>query len=229
MNIWIHSLSDGTDRQVTRGPGGDYQPRWSPDGHRLAFFSARGGNADVWVVELADGRLTQLTTTPWLDINPVFSPDSGRIAFQSDRQGRMELWMMNADGTDQRQLSTVGSTGHFEIWAADGGSVLFHPSSGGTAAARLTIADGGLAPLDVKGGSHMSFGPGQRLIADVVGHRQIWVSPLAAEPYTVFEFEDPDIRIDYPMWSPDGRWLLFDRVKPEGGDIWLLERSRPAR
>lgn len=35
MNIWLHSVTDGTDRQLTRGPGGDYQPRWSPDGARL--------------------------------------------------------------------------------------------------------------------------------------------------------------------------------------------------
>jgi serine/threonine-protein kinase len=227
MNIWIHSLADGSERQVTRGPGGDYQPRWSPDGRRLVFFSARGGNADVWVVDVADGHLTQLTTTPWLDINPVFSPDGGRIAFQSDRMGRMELWMMNADGSSQRQLSTVGSIGHFELWSADGGSVLFHPSTGAAAAARLTVAGGALQPLNVKGGSHMSFGPGQTMIADVVGHRQIWVSPVSGEPYTVFAFEDPDIRIDYPVWSPDGRWLLFDRVKPEGGDVWLLERAKP--
>jgi Tol biopolymer transport system component len=226
MNIWIHSLADGTDRQITRGAGGDYQPRWSPDGRRLAFFSARGGNADIWVVDLADGRLTQLTTSPWLDINPSFSPDGARIAFQSDRQGRMEVWVMNADGTGQRQLSTVGSAGHFEIWAADSRSLLFHPASGGMSAARLTVADGRFAPLSIRGGSHMSFGPGEALIADVVGHRQVWVSPPGGQPYMVFEFADPDIRIDYPVWSPDGRWLLFDRLKPEGGDIWLLEQSR---
>jgi Tol biopolymer transport system component len=226
MNIWIHSLADGTDRQITRGPGGDYQPRWSPDGRRLAFFSARGGNADIWVVELAGGRLTQLTTSPWLDINPSFSPDGGRIAFQSDRQGRMEVWVMNADGTGQRQLSTVGSAGHFEVWAADGRSLLFRPTSGGMSAARLTVADGSLAPLSLRGGSHMSFAPGEGLIADVIEHRQVWVSPLGGAPYMVFAFEDPDIRIDYPVWSPDGRWLLFDRLKPEGGDIWLLEQSR---
>jgi serine/threonine-protein kinase len=121
MNIWLHSVADGTDRQITRGPGGDYQPRWSPDGARLAFFSARGGNADVWTVELADGRLTRLTHSPWLDINPSFSPDGRHIAFQSDRQGRMELWLMNADGTGQRQLSEVGSTGHFEVGPRTGG------------------------------------------------------------------------------------------------------------
>jgi hypothetical protein len=26
---------------------------------------------------------------------------------------------------------------------------------------------------------------------------------------------------DYPVWSPDGRWVLFDRFR--GGNIWLLE------
>ena len=224
MNIWIHSLDDGMDRQITRGPGGDYQPRWSPDGKRLVFFSARGGNADIWVVELADGRLTQLTTSPWLDINPVFSPDGRMIAFQSDRQGRSELWVMNSDGTGQRQLSTVGSMGHFEVWAADGRSVIFRPGSGGKAAERLTVADGSLTPLEIRGGSHMSFAPGDTLIGDVVDHRQLWVSPLGGKPYTTFAFDDPDVRIDYPVWSPDGKWILFDRLKPAGGDIWLIEQ-----
>ena len=25
------------------------------------------------------------------------------------------------------------------------------------------------------------------------------------------------------MRAPDGRWILFDRAAPSGGDIWLLE------
>ena len=39
----------------------------------------------------------------------------------------------------------------------------------------------------------------------------------------VFEFPDPDVRIDYPVWSGDGRWILFDRFRPQGGDIWMME------
>ena len=43
------------------------------------------------------------------------------------------------------------------------------------------------------------------------------------QPEKVFEFEDPDVRIDYPVWSPDGKWVLFDRFRPQGGDIWIME------
>ena len=60
---------------------------------------------------------------------------------------------------------------------------------------------------------------------EVVAHKALWVSPLAGgSPEKVFEFEDADVRIDYPVWSPDGRWVLFDRFRPQGGDIWLMER-----
>ena len=34
------------------------------------------------------------------------------------------------------------------------------------------------------------------------------------------------VRIDYPVWSPDGKWILFDRAAPSGGDIWLLEGTQ---
>ena len=81
MNIWVRSKADSTDRQLTRGPGGDYQPNWAPDGRSIVFFSARSGNPDIWAVQLADGRLTQLTQDPATDTNPFYSPDGHRSLF----------------------------------------------------------------------------------------------------------------------------------------------------
>jgi Tol biopolymer transport system component len=70
----------------------------------------------------------------------------------------------------------------------------------------------------------MSSSPDETLVMDVIGHRMLWVSPAnGGAPYAVFEFENSDDRIDYPNWSPDGKWVLFDRVKPEGGDIWVID------
>jgi Tol biopolymer transport system component len=224
MNLWLHSLDERTTRRLTEGPGGDFQPRWSPDGQRIAFFSSRAANADIWTVGLASGDLRRLTTDPALDVNPFFSPDGGRIAFQSDRGGRREVWIMDADGGNQHQLTNSGAADHFMAWTADGEHVIYRPPAGDTMA-MVPAAGGETVPFAViRGGAHISFSPDSLRIADVLNHNALWISPLTGgDPREVFRFEDSEVRIDYPVWSPDGRWILFDRLKPTGGDIWMVE------
>jgi eukaryotic-like serine/threonine-protein kinase len=223
MNLWL--WSNGKLRQLTRGEGGDYQPTWSADGSALAFFSGRGEATDVWTLNLKSVELKRLTRGEGLNINPFFSPDGGRIAFESDRDGRLEVWIMNADGSGVRQLTTIGVIGHFLRWSRDGRHIYFRCPTGAKARTMIVPADGGdpEETAEVIGGAHMSFSPDQSMIMDVVAHRTLWVSPLrGGSPRKVFEFSD-DSRIDYPVWSPDGRWILFDRFVPHGGDVWMIE------
>ena len=225
MNLWLYSNRESASRQLTKGPGGDFQPAWSPDGKTIAFFSARSGNADIWMVAVVTGALRQATRTPSIDINPVFSPDGRSIAFQSDRSGRLEVWVMNVDGSEPRQLTRVGVTGHFLRWTRDGRGVVFRCPGGGKPVSMQVPLDGAEpGPLpEVTGGSHMSFSPDGASIMDVLAHKTLWVSPLrGGAPARVFAFEDPEVRIDYPVWSPDGRWVLFDRFRPQGAAIWSL-------
>lgn len=133
---------------------------------------------------------------------------------------------MNADGSEPRQLAHVGVMGHFMRWTRDGESVIFKcPCGGKPQVLRVGLSGGEPQPFsEVAGASHMSFSPDYSMIMDVVGHKVLWASPLqSGKPQKVFEFHDPDIRIDYPQWSPDGKWVLFDRFRPEGGDIWMME------
>jgi serine/threonine-protein kinase len=225
MNIWVLA-SDRRERQVTSGPGGDYQPDWSPDGLGLVFFSARGGNTDIWRVRLSGAALTRLTEDPALDINPAYSPDGERIAFVSDRSGRFEVWVMQADGTGQKQVATVGCWGHFVTWTADSRAIVFRGERDRQMQIyRVDVANGVLTPLPpVRSGGHMSFSPTQTLIMDVSSHKVLWVHPIGgAAPYEIYQFPDPDVRIDYPRWSRDGRRLVFDRAAPRGADLWTLE------
>ncbi|HEX5631583.1 MAG TPA: hypothetical protein VFX50_00070, partial [Gemmatimonadales bacterium] len=230
MNIWVRSLDDGSERQLTTGAGGDYQPEWSPDGSTIAFFSSRGGNSDIWTVRVADGTLTQLTRPPGTQTNPFFSPDGAQIAFHSDREGRLEVWVMKADGTDQRRLTSIGAGGHFMRWSRDGRAVLFRaltPTGGHIM--RVDVATGALADApDVVSGYHISYSPDQTHAMDARGHRTLWAHPLdGASAYMVYDVVEPELRLDYPVWSPDGKWVLFDRASPRGGDIWQLELLGP--
>jgi eukaryotic-like serine/threonine-protein kinase len=229
MNLWLHRLADSSERQLTRGPGGDYQPNWSPDGEHLVFFSARAGNADIWSVRLRDGQLQQLTNDPATDTNPFYSPDGKWIGFMSDRGGRTDIWVMRPDGTGTRQLTHDGAGGHFLRWTHDSRSILFRAESGVQIRIfRVSLQDGTTTQLpDVASGAHMSFSPDQSLILDVKGHKSLWIYPVNGQPARqIFAFSNSDIRIDYPVWSPDGRWVLFDRAAPKGGDLWLMQGAK---
>jgi serine/threonine-protein kinase len=226
MNIWIRSLGAGTDRQLTTGAGGDYQPQWSPDGNSLVFFSGRGGNIDVWTVALADGKLTRLTTDAAMDINPFYSPDGKLIAFVSDRSGRSELWLMDANGGNQRQLEPLSMWGHFLYWTADGSAIILRTAERTESRiVRMALADGALTELPIReAGGHLSFSPSEQVMMDAPGHRRLRAYPVDGRPpYDVYAFANPDVRLDYPVWSPDGRWVLFDRAEPRGADLWTLD------
>ncbi|TMQ57669.1 MAG: hypothetical protein E6K76_09865 [Candidatus Eisenbacteria bacterium] len=225
MNIWLLSLQEGSAKPLTRGPGGDYQPNWAPDARSIAFFSTRDGSPAVWAVDSETGTMRRLSGKGGVEINPFFSPDGSLLAYQSDRSGRLEVWVMNADGTKPRQLTHVGVGGHFLRWTRRGDGIVFR-CPGPPARVMVAPLDGGepTALPEVQGGSHMSLSPDFSRIMDVVAHKVLWVSPLlGGAPERVFEFEDPDVRIDYPVWSPDGRWVLFDRFRPQGGDVWVME------
>jgi Tol biopolymer transport system component len=226
MNIWLRDLGSAADRRLTSGPGGDYQPSWAPDGRTLVFFSARAGNSDIWAVSVADGHLRRLTDDPGMDTNPFYSPDGLSIAFMSDRLGRTDVWVMNADGSGQRRLTSTGAGGHFLRWTKDGRGIVFRAETGAERRImRVALEDGATTPLpEVASGAHMSWSPHESILMDVRGHRTLWAYPVdGTPPRRVFEFEDADVRIDYPVWSPDGRRVLFDRAEPHGGDLWLLD------
>ncbi len=220
MNIWTYRVRDGTARQITRGDGGDFQPNMSADNRQIAFFSSRSGNADIWKADAANGALTQLTHAKSLEINPFFSPDGSEIAYQSDASGRLELWVMRSDGTQQRQRTNIGAGGHFTRWLRDGFIYFRSPGNG---MMRVRSTTGEPEHVSKNGGSHISFSPDGSKFIDVTGHKVLSLYGRDDSEKKMFAFDDTDVRIDYPVWSPDGAWLLFDRFKPEGGDIWMAE------
>ncbi len=225
MNVWIFSLADSSLLQLTKGTEGDYQPTWSLDGVELVFFSSRDGNPDIWKIDSSGKDLKQLTKSSSIEINPFFSPDGKHIAYQSDQSGRLELWLMNSDGTNPRRITNVGTRGHFMRWSSGGDMIFFRCSSGKQIVMKVSVNGGEPTSAgDISGGSHISFSPDQSMIMDVIGHKEMWVSSLnGGKPKMVFEFDDPEIRTDYPVWSPDGKWILFDKFQPQGGDVWIMK------
>ena len=50
--VWLHRLSDGFERPLTRDEQGALSPRFSPKGQQVIYASARSGNYDLWILNL---------------------------------------------------------------------------------------------------------------------------------------------------------------------------------
>ena len=86
--IWMVSLDDssrsGEPRRMTAGDKRDSDPRFSPDGRRLAFLSNRGGSSQIWVLDLSGGDPVQATTFPTEVNGFTWSPDGKWFVISSD-------------------------------------------------------------------------------------------------------------------------------------------------
>src|SRR5579862_2940602 len=83
-DIWIVSVAGAEPRQLTHG-GSDMRPRWSPDGQKLAFISARiEGNQQVFSMDVRTGTVSRVTFLSTGADNEIWSPDGKSIAFVSN-------------------------------------------------------------------------------------------------------------------------------------------------
>ena len=89
LNVFVMN-SDGSNlRQVTKHPGANWAPYFSPDGKRIIFASnmkdPKGPNFDLYLINLDGTGLEQITTHPSFDGFPMFSPDGKKLVFASNR------------------------------------------------------------------------------------------------------------------------------------------------
>src|SRR5215831_17580528 len=84
MQIYLVPLGGGEVRQLTNDEHSSASPRWSPDGEKLAFISARDGDDEIWTIDVSSGALKKITTISTGAGDPVWSPDGRWLAFLSD-------------------------------------------------------------------------------------------------------------------------------------------------
>src|SRR5256885_8849439 len=115
-------------RRLTRHPGIDFDPAWSPDGTVIAFWRAlhRGKREtrQIFVVN-ADGSGLRRLTWGANSEAPAWSPDGKRIAFARTASKRGDIWMMRPDGTGQQRVTGGAADDDDPAWAPDGTAIAF--------------------------------------------------------------------------------------------------------
>ncbi len=97
--------------RLTSGPAFDMQPRFSPDGSRIAFSSDRDGLWNIWTIAVDGKDARQVSKEKrWFINSPTWSPDGSYIFarrhFVKERSlGAGEIWMFHAGGSEGLQVT----------------------------------------------------------------------------------------------------------------------------
>ena len=109
-DIFTIPIEGGEAQALTQGHAWDMQPRYSPDGTRIAFTSDRGGGDNIWLMNQDGNNPNQISDESFrLYNNPAWTPDGQYIAtrkhFTSKRSlGAGEIWLFHVEGGEGVQM-----------------------------------------------------------------------------------------------------------------------------
>jgi len=199
----------GEAERVPLSPRGFFQPRFSPDGTRLAFTVGEGYSGvagDVWVYSLASKGLSRLTFSG-NELYPLWTPDSRQIAFLN-YASNAAIFAKAADGSAAEERFTPDDTSALfpESFSPDG-HTLAYTRVGQTSDIYL-VTQGEEPRLFEKQASCPAISPNGRWIAYAspgAGTASVYVRPVEGEG----KWQVPPGLGGYPRWSGDGRRLFY--------------------
>lgn len=111
FNYDIYTMNaDGDDvRQITRDTEFDAEPKWSADGSKIFFISARTGNLDTFAINADGSGESNLTRSPESDGPIGVSQDGRQVFIIGDSPAKPDInqiWVIDADGGNRRQISS---------------------------------------------------------------------------------------------------------------------------
>jgi Tol biopolymer transport system component len=223
--------ADGTGlRQLTDDIHKDRQPRWSPDGERIAFYSNRTGSYEIWTINPDGSGLRQLTTTPEHDLlEPVWSPDGARLAFTSHPPSGTEVTIMDCGQSWQEQtpetlppVNEAGDMAQVQSWSPDGQWLAgngFHAKGAPAGIFVYSLERGAWKHLLDFGHEPMWLDDSRRLL--FLHEGKLFLLDTVSGDHREILRLDPPATVGMFAIAPDNRAIYFTHVVNES-DIWML-------
>jgi dipeptidyl aminopeptidase/acylaminoacyl peptidase len=211
-NIWIVETTGGTPRRFTAGPRRDIEPRWSPDGTRLAFLSERApkDKLQLYVMPADGGEPAKLTALEHGVGGVAWSPDGVRLACVSAVGGQRE-----PDSEEEKRKSRPARVITSVKYRFDGGGFTYdrRPHV-------FVVATDGSAPVQISDGDFIDADPawspdGGSIVFTSARHTErddddasdLWrVDAKGGIPQRLTATTGP---VMLPAFSPDGRSIAY--------------------
>jgi len=231
-----------TDRalvvNLTRHPYQDIRPAWSPDGEGLVFYSSRGAEPQVAGLYRMDanGRHRRLLTGSGIsETYPNWSPDGRTITYSSDRRWGVGIFSVDVTSGENRQINSARAS--LLAYSPDGRQIAFMSSCDNNCDIYVMDVDGdNVRPITQNGTFDVfpAWSPDSRQLAFMSNRSrffEIYVADVecaaladtcekAARQLTANRDFD-----GFPVWSPDGRLLLYSSDRNGNFELYSVETA----
>jgi Tol biopolymer transport system component len=225
-------LVDASDKplRTLTASASDHDPDWSPDGRWIAFRRSLGGRSYLLAVR-ADGTGLHQVTHALRQVDGFeWAPDSQRVLVQWSYAGEPRFGVVGASGALRVLQAANCPSG--PTWSPDGRSVAFAAGCrGGSRIGVKDLATGRVRWLTRSNETYYDGDPawspdGRRLAFSRFllqgSYEPALLMTVGRDGSALRALEDLGASSSYdevPQWSPDGRFILFDRdsaVEPNG-------------
>jgi tricorn protease len=199
-DIWEVAATGGVARPLVTDAATEARPLYSPDGSKLAFTSTRGGNANIYVLDLASGAVTRLTYAEAGEELDAWSPDGKYLYFASgvaDVGRQPDIFRIAADGGTPMQVSRETYLAEFQAAPSPDGSTL---------------------AINTRG---ISAGQWWRNGTSHIDQTELWLKPVGEGGAYRPLLADGE-KHAWPMWSRDGRSLVYMSAKGGPENLWRV-------
>ncbi len=248
--IWMIPAGGGEAVRMTSGEKRDSDPRFSPDGRRLAFLSNRDGGSQIWVLNLAGGDPSKVTSFPTEVNGFTWSPDGRWFLITSDvfpecaDTACLEKTLKNrADARVKARIAERLLFRHWDSWKDGARTHIWRiPAAGAGSAVDLTPGNRDAPPFAVGGGTDWDVSPDSAELVYASNPDEDEGLSTNADLYTVAlagaatpKDRTADNRAfdGSPRYSPDGKWIAYRAQKRPGFEadrfrLMLLDRATGA-
>lgn len=173
-------------------------------------------------------HVNRLTELAGIEEFPAISPDGKSVAFTAYAGGKRQIFVRLIAGGPPLQLTRDPVDHQQPRWSPDASSLLYYspPAPGEAQGTLREISALGGAPRRVTssvGGADVSLLDGRIALFRLAGQGvELVTAPRDGSAFQVVAALVPGSYYLYPRWSPDARWIAFQRGDGVRSDVFVV-------
>lgn len=208
----------------------DLDPRYSPDGTRIAFRRGFAPYSDLYVMDAGGGAVRRVTRIASRIRGHAWTRDGRALVFATDYDGPTALHVVDVDSGAITALGVA--PGEYPDTSRSDDAVVYEIPRTQSSLARIALAmDAPAVPLALAPSTGNDFAPavspdGERIVfvSDRSRQYQLWLHELASgetRPLT----DAADTAVTAPRWMADGRHVVAIERGAEGRRLVEIDVS----